>query len=560
MNSAWHTRPITASLDDPFYYLANFRFVLTWVAERYADLLDVQERTFIADFFALPQASQALLVRMVMRKGTRFRTAKLHYAEIGDIEAALAPLIACDWVETDPELDTEGLFALLTKGEIRQALSREIETAGLPATIGKAALQAVLIACRLPPRTYSAWWPEAPDHVVELVLMETCDRLRLMFFGNLRQDWAEFVLAELGMQRFEAVEFSRDSRAFQRREEVDAYLHLHRLRERFEAGEAARELWQEMPDETPANPWLEARRAKLQFQLAREAERHGDMDMALAIYPGCAHPEARVRRVRLLERQQQFEVAHRLAERALEAPTSEAEHQALERIMPRLCKRLGRPAPAKATPAGIERLDLCLPRPSEGGVELAVCKHLGSEQEPVRYVENTLIGGLFGLLCWRAIFAPLPGAFFHPFHVGPADLGREDFVARRRTLFDACLAELDDGRYRRTIRHAYREKHGLSSPFVHWSALDETLLDLTLDCLPPAHLKVLFARLLRDIKANRAGLPDLIQLWPYERRYRLIEVKGPGDRLQDNQRRWLAYFHQHEIPVAVCHVRWQDVG
>ena len=32
--------------------------------------------------------------------------------------------------------------------------------------------------------------------------MALCDRLRLMFFGNLRQDWAEFVLTELGLQRF----------------------------------------------------------------------------------------------------------------------------------------------------------------------------------------------------------------------------------------------------------------------------------------------------------------------------------------------------------------------
>ena len=40
----------------------------------------------------------------------------------------------------------------------------------------------------------------------------------------------------------------------------------------------------------------------------------------------------------------------------------------------------------------------------EGGLVLFV---MG--QAPVHYVENTLINGLFGLLCWPAIFAPLPG-------------------------------------------------------------------------------------------------------------------------------------------------------
>jgi hypothetical protein len=34
----------------------------------------------------------------------------------------------------------------------------------------------------------------------------------------------------------------------------------------------------------------------------------------------------------------------------------------------------------------------------------------------------------------------------------------------------------------------------------------------------------------------------------------MVEVKGPGDRLQDNQLRWLEFCRQHGLPVAVCHV------
>ena len=63
-------------------------------------------------------------------------------------------------------------------------------------------------------------------------------------------------------------------------------------------------------------------------------------------------------------------------------------------------------------------------------------------------------------------------------------------------------------------------------------------------------------RILSDIRANRCGLPDLVQFWPAERRYRLIEVKGPGDRLQDNQIRWLTFCVAQGIPVSVCHVTW----
>ena len=77
-----------------------------------------------------------------------------------------------------------------------------------------------------------------------------------------------------------------------------------------------------------------------------------------------------------------------------------------------------------------------------------------------------------------------------------------------------------------------------------------------LDCLPREHLKVCFGRILANIRANACGLPDLVQFWPAERRYRLIEVKGPGDRLQDNQIRWLSFCVTHAIPVSVCQVSW----
>jgi hypothetical protein len=86
--------------------------------------------------------------------------------------------------------------------------------------------------------------------------------------------------------------------------------------------------------------------------------------------------------------------------------------------------------------------------------------------------------------------------------------------------------------------------------------LSQALLSRALDCLPREHLKVCFGRILANIRANTCGLPDLVQFWPEERRYRLIEVKGPGDRLQDNQIRWLSFCVANGIPVSVCQVSW----
>ncbi|MGS0468292.1 VRR-NUC domain-containing protein [Cobetia marina] len=83
-----------------------------------------------------------------------------------------------------------------------------------------------------------------------------------------------------------------------------------------------------------------------------------------------------------------------------------------------------------------------------------------------------------------------------------------------------------------------------------------------LDCIPPAHLEACFRHLLANPREHRAGLPDLIQFFPENtrERYRMIEVKAPTDRLQDNQRQWLALFARHAIPALECRVEWQTIN
>ena len=100
------------------------------------------------------------------------------------------------------------------------------------------------------------------------------------------------------------------------------------------------------------------------------------------------------------------------------------------------------------------------------------------------------------------------------------------------------------------------QKYGIQCPFVVWSLLNRRLLRAALLCFPAAHLRLWFEWILRDTRENRSGFPDLVQFWPLERRYRMIEVKGPNDRLQDNQRRLLEFCLSHQMPVSVCNVRW----
>ena len=543
-------------LENPLYYLENFHRVLEWISERYGDLLTGEEHAFIATFCALPQPSRALFVRMVMRKGTLFRASKLNYAEIGCAVDAARHLLPTGWITLDPVITLDELFDLLLKPEIGAVFRLSLHEKGARKDEQREALRAQFDD----PRAFSSWYRDSGDAVYSILAKPLCDRLRLIFFGNLHQDWTEFVLSDLGVFTYEQVEFSGASRGFRNRRDIDHYLALHNCKERFLAGDSSGQVLQALPAALD-NDWLNSRRERLLFQIAQDVEKQQDWAAAFDLYAQCRFPGARGRAIRVLEKDGQHERAFALLQEASQAPESDAERQQLERIGPRLRRKLGHEKmPSRRNPA-VERLDLSLPMPQhDWWVEGVVRDHLTRLDAPVFYVENALINALFGLLCWRAIFSAIPGAFFHPFHRGPADLLSADFFHRREAAFRLCLAELDSDAYRATIRATYAQKQGVQSPFVAWDALSEQLIDLALACIPAIHLKKWSERILLDIKANRSGFPDLIQFWPAEQRYNMIEVKGPGDRLQDSQLRWIEYCAAHQMPISVCYLQWAEPG
>ncbi|WP_028216822.1 VRR-NUC domain-containing protein [Paraburkholderia oxyphila] len=588
---------------DPFYYLANFERALASLDARCADLFDEAEQRFVQGFGALPRASRALFVRMLMRKGPHFRASKLDYAEIGCPRAAAAPLVEAGWLDAAPVLALDALAALVTKAELQTLAARLAACAqaqgtpeganapdaadssdvpkpasaqhtgaaarAIPATRAtRAGTLEALQAAAPEAREWSAWFPGTADTVFHLVAAPLCERLRLMFFGNLRQDWSEFVLADLGVYRYEPVPLDSASRAFQQRADIDAYLTLRDCRESFDlAPDAASavtalgtalDTLDTLAPRTRHNDWLRSRHDRVRHAAGQAAERLGEPALAWRAYADCGHPESRYRCVRVLEQLDRRDEALALAQTIAGAPANEEEAQRATRTLARLQRRRAT-AQTPTTPGTptFASAELTLPDAWAGlRVEEAARRTLERADAPVFYVENALINSLFGLLCWPALFAPLPGAFFHPFQRGPADLHATEFVSRRAGLFAACLAEFETGTYRATIEQRFTQKYGIQSPYVAWPALDAALLALALDCFPAAHLKLWFERLLREPGANRSGLPDLVRFWPRERRYELIEVKGPGDRLQDNQRRWLAYCAAHGLPVTVLQVRW----
>jgi hypothetical protein len=380
---------------------------------------------------------------------------------------------------------------------------------------------------------------------------------RWLFFGSDRP-WSEFVLADLGIFKYESVPFDQNSRPFSTRVEVEFFYALQGCEAALRGGLIPTEALAKLPAPCMTASWLKARRDRLQFRIGQLAEAGDESDLALSIYESCEVGEARVRQARLLERLPRCEEAEAVVIRTLAQSLPEAELQKMRRIELRLSRRRGERVQSTAR-SKTHVSELQFEFQPEKRVEHRVRDHLSTEQTPAFYVENSLICSIFGLLCWPAIFAPIRGAFFHRFHSAPVDLWTPEFVQSRSALFDRCLDELDNGQYRSSVLQRFVDKFGVRSPFVHWQGLSAELVQLALSWIPSSDLKLYFARLLEDLRDNSSGLPDLIQFNTGARGYRMIEIKGPGDRLQDNQRRWLAYCDRHQLPMEVLHVRWENV-
>lgn len=546
----------TTPLDDPLYYLRNAQQIIQLCLDHYADLLDPDEILSLQRLLSLDTSEQALLIRMVMRKGELFREDKLLYSEVPDLQQAVLILTEAGFVDNQPPISIASLCDLSRREECLILAQHLLPKTLLSGSTRKTDLVMALETSfgNIEAKELRHWWPDAPFKIIQLRCGALFDRLRLMFFGNLYQNWSEFVLTELGLQQFEKVTLTSESRPFQTREEVDLYLRLQQLHEHAIEGENIASLAKQLPSPIGCN-WIDYRRRKIIFQLGREAERQKQTDLALHLYQLSQHQEAQLRTLRLLEKREPPEQILSLAKEAHANITKPEIRVGLERILQRTARKVG--VTFNTTkPIQIPIESMTLHKQDQVRVEKAVISSLSNTDRQLFHVENRLFTGLFALLFWPALFAPIRGAFFNPFQSGPADLFRPNFSDERTELLNQGFDLLHSGDYRHCILERLSQKQGISCSLIHWPSLNYSLIEKTLAYIPARHLEGIFRHLLLDLRSHRRGLPDLIELNQATGLYRLIEVKGPGDRLQDHQKLWIEVMLEHEMPVSVLNVSW----
>ncbi len=511
--------------------------VLDGAARRYGDWFDAAESAFVADYRELSPEAGEVWARLSDRQGPWFRVAGLGYA---DAERACEELVARGFAEPPAAEDGPGPWLATTPLTLLRPL------AGLGGSAALAAVHARLHDAGL---LASALGP-----VVRPARMDVFRRICLWYFGNAWDGPKTLLLAELGLLKHVPYPLDDDGRLFRSREDFDGALWLIRAEAAVaQAGdvealaEVARGLF-ERP--RPANAAWQRRHDRVVGALGAALERAGALDLALAVWGRGWRPPARERVVRIIAAQRRTEAALAMLSEVARCPRDESEAEFARAFRPRLQRKVGlRPAVSPVQPVR----ELTLRCPPGLPAERRALEALAPRGFEGAHAENRPWRILFVLTVWDAIWAPVPGAFHHPFHAGPEDLLDPSFREARAPLIAQCLDAVRGEGWREVMLERLRTWRGTVNRMVVWSEADEPLFERFLCSLSADAVVAVVDRMASDVQAWSTGFPDLV-LWDSAGRMLLREVKSEGDRLQANQIRWLGILSGLGLDAAVLNL------
>jgi len=545
------------------YYLDNVLTLFAHVRRVYADILDPEPLQFLERFDMLSADASKLCIRLLNRSHDCYRISKLNYNEIVSLQTAISELAQSGFIELNANIDRPDLLSLYTLAELRTLMS-DYPLLSVHSKLRRSELESALIEFAEPGFFQQL---QQQDDLLHLRHRDEYLLCQMLFFGNLNQSMTDFVLNDLGLNQFESYPIDPEHRPYRNSIEIQQHWLLYQLQTLFELIDGSdfkqlRELLRMIPNDIDQQAPGFRKSEQLRYQIARQLERLGKLKSASKHYRQCLLPPSRERRARIHDQRGKQHKALELCRQIIEQPLDEQELQFACQFALRMCKRHNLTAPESATQLQIshrpEIVDLELDY--HESVELAVAEFYNAADTTGRchYVENSLFNGVLGLLIWDVIFAPLPAAFYNPFQYRPSDFYAHDFSARRSQLLQPIWADINSNDdIWRIVEPRWRLKQGLMNPLVNWQALDLELIRLALERIEHAHWRAIFERILLDLRNNRSGFPDLVH-FPGTGGYCLIEVKGPGDSLQNNQLRWMQFFQAHGIAHRLDRVSWRN--
>ncbi|XP_070764131.1 fanconi-associated nuclease 1 [Enoplosus armatus] len=173
--------------------------------------------------------------------------------------------------------------------------------------------------------------------------------------------------------------------------------------------------------------------------------------------------------------------------------------------------------------------------------------------------EGSTFSTLFALLLWDIIFMEgIPDVFRNPYQTCPLDLYTDCFYENRKEAIDSrvqLVSEASVETLHDMLEDVWTSQEGKVCSLVNWERFSSLQQAQSLvSCMGGAFLGGIIARMSKDYRHCRGGLPDLVVWNTSNHSYKLVEVKGPSDRLSQKQQIWLDELQKLGADVEVCHV------
>ena len=177
--------------------------------------------------------------------------------------------------------------------------------------------------------------------------------------------------------------------------------------------------------------------------------------------------------------------------------------------------------------------------------------------------EGSTLWTVVGLLFWDIIYqSDVADVFLSPFQALPLDFDSLDFYKSRKDVIEQRLDSLRQWTTNELVKwitNVWNENYGQTS-LVLWERFNSVEhIEGLIRCIPHDTLAAISQRLLQNYRHYRSGFPDLTIWNPEEKIWRIVEVKGPNDRLSHKQTLWLDFLVSLGVEAEVCHVQGMRV-
>ncbi|KAG8190340.1 hypothetical protein JTE90_014444 [Oedothorax gibbosus] len=170
--------------------------------------------------------------------------------------------------------------------------------------------------------------------------------------------------------------------------------------------------------------------------------------------------------------------------------------------------------------------------------------------------EGSTFQSLYALLFWDIIYDDtIPDVFISPYQTHPLDLNSQTFFPSRKDQIMNHLKHLrqcDNEELKDIVKSTWEAHHGKAS-LVSWDRFtDLQHVQGLACCFGSTILSGICERLAKDFRFTRSGVPDLVVWNPETLCVKIVEVKGPGDKLSSKQILWLDHLIKLGADAEVC--------